>query len=498
MSQVASNDEDDTTDDGGINLEPGQLRDLVLQIAFWEDWVMRRVETVTILDETRIKRHVSMDFLFRSYDAEAEPANGLDEQPHLVPITLLNKSPLRNFNIFDDRATVLPVLTTEQNLSVSCQVLARLSELDGNGGVDIKLIRELILGADLPTFDKSLNDLLSVPDGEDPRVWVPTFRRLAREFRESFLLIAWMRLRPGERRIVKYEYEGTMVVQAASRTVTALSQARAAVRWLRGRRLFVGLMQWVRRQWIRHLLAAVAINIQRGLELVRELAGDLRLWLAFDPIRIDVTAEAVARARSYHIEVPAPDGLSFVNARFIVGIPDQAPDSTSTDNAGIDRVHLHIAEQWIGGVLKLRRGMTGLVTLDLRPSPGQLLRHAFLVAWLIASALGVGLIAHDALGVHPRLDATSALIVALPAIFAIFLVAPGEHRLAQRLVSGVRDRIWLSAALAFAAAAILTLDLGPGWRPTVWLALFAAASANCFAYFWSIRQGSRAISRRLS
>lgn len=486
---------------GGIELTDDVLRNLVLQIAFWEDWVLRRVETVTILDEYRIRRHVSMDFELSDYRGEDERDDN-EEKLRLVPITLLTKDTLRNFNITDDCATALPVLTTLQNVSVSCQLLRALSRLDEGAGLPLEQIRQLITEADLANFEESLDKLLDVHPPAEPPVWHPTFRRLARELRESFLLIAWMKLRLGDRRLVKYEYEGTMVVQSAGPVQDPLSRARAIWRRLLADPTSGSLLRWVRRGgrgWrpIRRSITWGTINAERASDGVHRWVNAFRLWLALDPIRINVTAEAVARARSYHIELPAPDGLGFTQARFVVGAPGQEPSFSTVDYAGVDRVHLHAPELWTNGYLNSRKGMVGYATLDLRPSPTQLLRQAFLVAWLIAVVLGIGLVIRDAMGVHPRLDAASALVVGIPAIFAIFLVAPGEHRLAQRLVTGVRDRIWASAGIAFCGAAILTLDLGSGWRPALWLLLFGGASANCLAYFWSIRQTGRDFKLRL-
>lgn len=71
-------------------------------------WVHRRVETVTFVDETLIRRRVSVDLTL------PEAAVGRDGSAY-VPLALLAKRPLVNFDLRDEQGSALPHLTREQN-----------------------------------------------------------------------------------------------------------------------------------------------------------------------------------------------------------------------------------------------------------------------------------------------------------------------------------------------------------------------------------------------
>ena len=85
MSETQRTGDNPAVDLRPIKLTDADLRRLILQVAFWEDWVVRRIETVTILDETRIRRHVSMDFVL---ETEGHPDTGDDtDSLRVVPVT---------------------------------------------------------------------------------------------------------------------------------------------------------------------------------------------------------------------------------------------------------------------------------------------------------------------------------------------------------------------------------------------------------------------------
>jgi hypothetical protein len=111
------------------------------------------------------------------------------------------------------------------------------------------------------------------------------------------------------------------------------------------------------------------------------------------------------------------------------------------------------------------------------------LRHAFIASNLLIAAITAlillgGVVLRAGLGVHTRPDPLTALLVVVPGLYAVYLAAPGEHKLFQRLVTGVRLRVLLSAALAFLAAASVTLDLGEPSRYRLWLAAGLVSLVN--------------------
>jgi hypothetical protein len=155
----------------------------------------------------------------------------------------------------------------------------------------------------------------------------------------------------------------------------------------------------------------------------------------------------------------------------------------SEDHVGVDRVHLHLAEASPSKRFKSRRGQVGATSIRFRPRSDDVLRQAYIVSTLTSCVLLAGLLGHFIFHTSPRLDSVAAVVVAIPAVYAVYLAAPGEHRLVQQIVTGIRDRIWASAAFAFIAGAVLTLDgLPAGVRPGVWELLALFSVLNQFIY----------------
>jgi hypothetical protein len=114
------------------------------------------------------------------------------------------------------------------------------------------------------------------------------------------------------------------------------------------------------------------------------------------------------------------------------------------------------------------------------------LRKGFVLPVFALSAVTTGIFVAG-LGLHywkhaqPVAEPSAAIIVAIPAFVATW-VAPGRHRLVQRMFKGLRLLVFISAFLSFMAAATLAVSLPEGWRPFVWWALgSASASATIVA-----------------
>ncbi len=88
-----------------------------------EDWVHRRVETVSFLDGSSVHRRMSVDFDLPG--EEARPRTG----PPLVPLTLLEKRPLVNLDVRDESGAALAVLNAEENGFVAWSLLARVVQV---------------------------------------------------------------------------------------------------------------------------------------------------------------------------------------------------------------------------------------------------------------------------------------------------------------------------------------------------------------------------------
>src|SRR5262249_23446535 len=74
-------------------------------------WVHRRVETMHLIDSRTIRRRVSVDLSV----PDIAPLISDTRSRVLLPITLLEKRVMTNFDARDEDMRPVPVLTTEQN-----------------------------------------------------------------------------------------------------------------------------------------------------------------------------------------------------------------------------------------------------------------------------------------------------------------------------------------------------------------------------------------------
>jgi hypothetical protein len=376
-----------------------------------------------------------------------------------IPITMLKKEALRNFNICDESGAALPVMTAVQNAEMSTRILLVLGATAGGKTIDQRAARRLVTRIRFKgTIDDAVQAVIDTAKGQI--VLEPTFRAVAAEMAQSFLLVAWIKVEPGERRIVKYEYEGPLVEQ-----IKADESPRPQL-----------IPQPAGPQGIAGLGAALNAAFQQFRVPFERRQGLL-------PFGVTMPAEGIGRTRSYHMEVAAPEGLAISSA--ILEVRDAAGRLVggSEDHVGVDRVHLHLAEASPSKRFKSRRGQVGATSIRFRPRSDDVLRQAYIVSTLTSCVLLAGLLGHFIFHTSPRLDSVAAVVIAIPAVYAVYLAAPGEHRLVQQIVTGIRDRIWASAAFAFIAGAILTLDgLPSGVRPGVWELLALFSVLNQFIY----------------
>jgi hypothetical protein len=443
----------------------------------WESWVNRRVETITILDEHRIRRHVSMDF---SVPADSPVLQSPRVLP--MPVTMLKKEALRNFNIYDESSTALPVLTAPQNAELSTEILLSVGVAGDGSTVDRASARQLVTRVTFKRPVKRYVDEL-IATAQAPLLYEAIFRSVATEMATSFLLVAILKVEPGQRRVVKYEYEGPLI-----RPPQFFVQPQMAQGHIPPIRSPLQIPARSRA----HLLDSLNDAFQ-GLRVPFERREGLL------PFGISIPAEGIGRTRSYHLEVPAPEGLTISTAILQVVNSSGKVVGGAEDRVGVDLIHLHLADRPAQKRFKSRRGQAGTTSIRLRPRSDDVIRQAYVVSTLTTGLIWAGLVAHWILHVAPRLDSVAAVVVAIPAIYAVYLAAPAEHRLVQEIVTGIRDRIWVSAGIAFIAGAILTVDgLPSGVRSGVWelLALFSAL--NAFLYRVGMTRSRRDANVRLT
>jgi hypothetical protein len=235
----------------------------------------------------------------------------------------------------------------------------------------------------------------------------------------------------------------------------------------------------------------VTPGIRRTIKLgyEEELAAPIQLtWrqrFGLHPAEVWVPTNALGFGDSYHAEMLAPDELIVERATLSEigtmtarrrdqrspedadGVAIRAARASLTELAtetNVPRLHLMTRER--------ARHAAGYLSIRLRLTPSGLLPATVLIAWLTAGLLGGG-VALELTGFSANVEASAALLVALPALFSIVLTRPGEHGLVQRFVAGLRVMVIVSGLASFSAAAVLATDVGSTARFVVWsLGLF--------------------------
>jgi hypothetical protein len=88
------------------------------------DWVRRRSESVTFIDDRTVRRHVTIDFIVPDY-APLLSLGGRDL--HTLPIAMAQKKSLINFDLRDYAGAALSLLGLRQQQNLTAAVLKGLA-----------------------------------------------------------------------------------------------------------------------------------------------------------------------------------------------------------------------------------------------------------------------------------------------------------------------------------------------------------------------------------
>lgn len=170
-----------------------------------------------------------------------------------------------------------------------------------------------------------------------------------------------------------------------------------------------------------------------------------------------IQTPAIAHAKSYHLEVVAPDELKLTRARFAARpaywIPNGKPPSVRADMefGSMQRAHLHLRN--------IDQSFSGMCRVHLRPLATTVVQPA-----TISSAISLGLLVILAC----RLDDVAAnaapistLLLLVPGGLSAYIARQRESQLATQMVLAPRALALLSGGASLAAAAVLVL--GRSW-----------------------------------
>jgi hypothetical protein len=128
--------------------------------------------------------------------------------------------------------------------------------------------------------------------------------------------------------------------------------------------------------------------------------------------------------------------------------------------------------------------------------PPEGVRPVTIIALMVAIISWTGIALH-AYGVHTQGGAETAAVVALTAVFAFFLGTVPQHRLLNRMGRGVRDAVWVLVAAAFAAGAVLGLEISSDWKWAVWFSVGVLSTGTLLNTVASRILGRVRINRRI-
>ena len=193
--------------------------------------------------------------------------------------------------------------------------------------------------------------------------------------------------------------------------------------------------------------------------------------LGWKPASFRWIAGGGGMARSYHCEVKAPENLELIDGMLSAVTTDGKTRTDKSETLG-ERIHLHLTN--------VPSDANWVLRTDLRAIRRGLPRNAAALGAAVSATLTAGVVFHH--NVARASDTAAVLLVAIPALIGAFLARPGEHLLATRILFGIRTLTATIGALAFIAAASMTVSADRAhtilvtWIPLAalsWLATFA-------------------------
>lgn len=387
-------------------------------------WVHRRVETFEFPEADTIRRRMSVDFTLPSTSSVNE------EQVIAVPLTILKKGYLRNFDLTDENGVSLNVLTTAQNADVVVAGFeafltsvrkpgdALAAALRGVVGEhDAELAGERLASALDGELGNALGEITRAQGSE-------VLRLLLGELAGGYMLLVPLHERPERRRLLKFTYDAPL---------------QLAPMRLRDRayRLITG--------------ASSGLGWSARIEDFEELP--------------------VGWAQSYHVEVAAPED-TWVAEAVLEEEGGEAVEMDRESSPRLLRPHLHVAG--------CRRDQTAQLTLSLYAR-----RDALVVPLLFAAAAITSVLAYIPQHGSDLDGQTLGALLLVPFALSAFYVRPSEHSYVTRGIRGMRVIALVPVVAGVLALALIGLGLVGGAvndHAAIEAARWAARSSAAAAY----------------
>jgi len=439
-------------------------------------WVRRRIERFVFLDGRRLRKSIDIELTVPSnFTTAATPGAAI------LPVAQPTKRFMRNFRMVDEAGKELASLTRDENSAVSTTMLAQhAEEVVGGQSIPESVVFDLADVAGLRWHRDDFPDdearqlrresalerfrMAPTPAGYVTpeaqaltpacvrgRLWADdVMRSRILQRAERFLLLVPDLGEGGERRKLTIEYEWEVDPREEKRSSRPKPSIPARAR-------------------------SVVRQIARGESIDHP---------------VNIPTRGPFSASSYHAEVLAPEDLTVVGSRLrlvTTEVNDRSGGSSRWDEIASDRstplVHLYSNGRRPPEEVRKDSPATEVlqacvVRVRLRVRAGLVL-PVVLTASIVAAMLTGGIVAHI-VGYHPQSATLAAVLLALPALYAAYLLPQG-HGLMRRLFVQFRSILVILALLPYAAAATLAIDLGSSFRYDLWIGLDTLALACLLA-----------------
>jgi hypothetical protein len=500
-------------------------------IGDWNDWVKRRVESIEFVSDTSVRRSTSVDFRIRSWlPKPLLKWHGV--RMHYLPIALLRKKSLTEFDLFDEEDRALSLLTRDKNFAIAAAALSALAQ--------ITVWTALAQNLGFEALTKGLDD-------KPPE---PKLIRIPTAIEEDFMQISYLPYDDGEQgknakqvldeflgerpasptRLIDWEWavdsDGFFVSNASEadwRWLLASDQRQAklmsdmAQLWIvatpvaaetRRRRIIkfryleplpeerMRLLD--RRRGISkklRIFKALA-NLEDRLEGLTDGKAGAREWKhhqasgSATPVRltlmqkileglgwrarsIELAVPAVGAGASFHLEVQAPEGIQIRRASLEAFHEGRRIRRYTLRGArSLQRAHLYI-----GGVTP---ASSGEASIFLKPRTTTMVRGLALLS--LASFIALAVFRWK---FHPIINNTYGssenvvpLLLLLPSFLAASIARTGENSMTTSMVFGLRGLATLVGVWPLAGATLMAV--GRTWAPAprVWSALLIGAGLS--------------------
>lgn len=419
--------------------------EFVLDLLASRDWIRRRVETITFLDYRTLQRRVTLDLSMKTVAeirdkhkqeiAKSTVVPDGDRVP--LPLTMLRKGLLSDFNIRDSQGNAMPIATRSEDSHLAWCAFSAEMKRHGVGenlpeSVEYHL-RSIIENFPHASDSEGDSELQSWEphkpwDSGEEQAWIavrdnPECNRLLRDLTFNFMLITSLPADSGPH-VIKFSYHEGFDIG----------------------------------------------SFGRGARV------------------IFVDAPAVGWTRSCHMQFEDPEGLQVLDLALVrigadVDREASGPVETEHYHAKVSETRTQI---YAGPIQRANY----LAVLYMRPRVPGLLRASWLSSLFTLVVLTSAVIFRSTItGSAGNADALAALLLIVPSTLAAYLVRPGEHDLIASAMLRVRFAMMTTALFAFIAASIVALGVGAEWiwrivgpfsilsaLPALWLTILIAST----------------------